>query len=515
MTRKRLLRRSAAALAVLLFLGLVARFWHPAYGFTAFFQLDAPNDDVKIAAFREHPVHVYRDTGGYDGLYYAQIAHDPLLRSPALPRALDNANYRARRILPPATAWLLGGGHPAGILLAYSLLNVAAWLGLAVVLWRLLEPDAEATPWTGLAAWAGVLFSAGALSSVRLALTDLPALLLLAGALLLAERARPRSAAATLALAGLARETSLLATAGLVTRPWVRPRNALLAAGVALPLAAWLAYLRGHLGPADAGWANFDWPVAGLLEKVRDGLAAPFTLGDAPLAWTSLLGTVGILTQAAFLLARWRLADAWWRIGAAYTGMMLCLGTAVWEGFPGAATRVLLPLQLAFNVVAVRSRAGLLILLLGNLSVGSGLLALRDVPRDPAELAAASHAGRSAVLRLGTGWYAPERDARQTWAWTAGTASLDLEVWPRTEATVTLHGRLRALGRGQVVVRLDGREVGRLAVDTTLAPFSLPVTIPGGRGRLEFRTDLDAQPESAAPGARRLAFALYRAELAL
>ena len=106
--------RAAGIVAVVVFLGLVARFWHPVYGFTALFQLDASNDGVKIAAFRELPVYVHRDTGGYDGLYYAQIAQDPTLRDPALPPAMDNFAYRARRILPPALAWLLGAGQPRG-----------------------------------------------------------------------------------------------------------------------------------------------------------------------------------------------------------------------------------------------------------------------------------------------------------------------------------------------------------------------------------------------------------------
>ena len=109
-----------------LFALLVARFWHPVYGFTAFFQLDGSNDDLKISAFREFPVYVHRGTGGYDGLYYAQIAQDPTLRNPELPRAMDNFAYRARRILPPALAWLAGLGRPAWVIEAYALLNVVA-----------------------------------------------------------------------------------------------------------------------------------------------------------------------------------------------------------------------------------------------------------------------------------------------------------------------------------------------------------------------------------------------------
>ena len=107
----RWLVRAAGLAAVAVFLVLIGRFWRPVYGFTALIQLDAPNDDLKIAAFREVPVFVHRDNGGYDGLYYAQIAHDPTLRAPELPRAMDNFSYRARRILPSAFAWLLGAGQ--------------------------------------------------------------------------------------------------------------------------------------------------------------------------------------------------------------------------------------------------------------------------------------------------------------------------------------------------------------------------------------------------------------------
>ena len=254
---------AASLVTVALFLALVARFWHPVYGLTVFYQLDAPNDDLKITAFRELPVYVHRDTGGYDGLYYAQIAHDPTLRDRELPRAMDNFAYRARRILPPVLAWALGLGNPAWIIHTYALLNVAAWLALAVILWRLLD----VSDLRGWLAWAGVLFSAGALSSVRLALTDLTALTLIAAALLAAERSRGRIAVAALGLAGLARETSLLAAAGLVEAPWFSRKNTLRLVLAAAPLALWLGYVLWRVGPADAGWANFTWPGVGLVEK--------------------------------------------------------------------------------------------------------------------------------------------------------------------------------------------------------------------------------------------------------
>ena len=67
--RRRWLLRAAACGALALFVALFARYWHPVYGFTSLIQLDAPNDDLKITAFRDLPVYVHRDNGGYDGLY--------------------------------------------------------------------------------------------------------------------------------------------------------------------------------------------------------------------------------------------------------------------------------------------------------------------------------------------------------------------------------------------------------------------------------------------------------------
>ena len=78
---------------------------------------------------------------------------------------------------------------------------------------------------------------------------------------------------------------------------------------VALPLAAWLAYVRFRVGPTDAGWANFTLPGAGLVEKWSASFTALSTVADQPLAWTTLLATLALTTQAAFFVTRWRLAD--------------------------------------------------------------------------------------------------------------------------------------------------------------------------------------------------------------
>ncbi len=501
----------AGLAAVVLFLVLVARFWHPVFGFTVFYQLDAPNDELKISAFRELPVYVHRDTGGYDGLYYAQIAHDPTLRSPELPRAMDNFSYRARRILPPALAWLLGAGRPAWIIHTYSLINVVAWLALAALLWRLFRV-ADVRGWL---LWAGVLFSAGALSSVRLALTDLTALTLISAALLAQENGYGRSGTALLAASGLGRETALLALAGRLTRPWFSARNVGLALLVVAPLGAWLGYVRWRLGPADAGWANLAIPGSGLVGKWREVVTALSTVNDAALVWTTLLATVALTAQLVFIASRPRLDDPWWRIGAAYAVLLLFLGAAVWEGYPGAATRVLLPLQLAFNILVHRTRAAFLWLILGNLSVFAGLLAIRDVPRDRTELTAQRLNGLVAIARIGDGWYNSEHDKKHRWLWSRQEASVTIESLPSVSVSVMMTFGLRSLTPRTVIVRQAGRELWRGDVGPSRTLHRVIVSMSAGRGKVTFASETPPVREHSGASARELAFALYDVRLAL
>jgi hypothetical protein len=502
--------RAAGLAAVLLFLGLVARFWHPVYGFTAFLQLDASNDDTKIAAFRAMPVYVYRDTGGYDGLYYAQIAYHPSLAAAELRPAIDGVAYRGRRILAPLLAWALAFGNPAWIVHVYSVLNVAAFLVLAAWLWRLLAVS-DARGWL---AWAGLLFSAGALCSVRYAVPDLLALTILAGAMLALERGRLGVALGALAVAGLARETSLAALPASWKRPWFSWRNLAAALVVVAPLAAWIGYVRWRVGPGGVGDRNLAWPVTGWIEKWLATFAAMRTEGDLLPVWTTLLATLALTVQAVYFLKSPRLEDRWWRAGAGFVALLFCLGPAVWSGFPGAATRVLLPMNLAFNVLVHRARAPLAWLLAGNLTVAAGLLALKDVPRDPNELAAARARGSACIATLRDGWYGRERSSEQTWAWCPGRCTIAFEAWPKDAHVPRLEFALRSLAPRTVILSQAGRELWRGSVGAQLTPRqSVPVQLAAGRASLEFATDTPAARENGNADARLLAFALYDARL--
>jgi hypothetical protein len=508
--RRRRRVRLAGIAAVAVFLALVARFWHPVWGLTAFVQLDSSYDSKKISAFHTQPVYVYRDSGPYDGVAYSQIAYDPLLRSGESRTAVDNLAYRARRILVPALAWTLAGGDPQRIVQAYVLLNVGAWLVLAVLLWRLLSVD----DFAGWLAWSGVLFSAGALISVRQSLTDLVAVTLLAGGMLARERGSRGWPVGWLAAAGLARETSLAALPGFWTRPWPSWANARRSLIAIAPLAAWIVYIHLRVGPASQGWGNFAWPVAGFLEKWRASLHDVALPRDSLLAWTTLLATAGLTAQAAFLLIHPDTGEPWWRIGAVFAGIMMLLGTAVWEGFPGAALRALLPMTLAFFVLARRRRASLAWLFAGSLSAFSGLLALRDVPLDLREITGYRRGTDACIVRVVDGWYGCERNSRNIWAWSLGDASVDIQAWPFDERAWRIGFYLRSLAPRTVRISEQGRELwrGKVGADKVRASFSIRTA--GGGARLEFSTDAPAVMENGGPGARPLAFELYDPEVA-
>ncbi len=157
---------------------------------------------------------------------------------------------------------------------------------------------------------------------------------------------------------------------------------------VALPLASWLLYIQLTVGWPEPGLGNLTWPVKGLIEKWCEALVSLQFEPNRWLAISTLLAHLALTGQLVFLIAHPQWGNRWWRTGILYGALMLCLGTAVWEGFPGAATRVLLPLSLAFNVLAVRRRAAVLWLVVGNLTVVNGVLTLWVVPNHPRELTA-------------------------------------------------------------------------------------------------------------------------------
>ncbi|HYC70197.1 MAG TPA: hypothetical protein VEB66_03260 [Opitutaceae bacterium] len=506
---------SGYAALVGLFVWTLSQFYIPGKGFSYLIAFGGNLETQLLTKVRRLDPYVQKASDGYDAQYYVQIAMDPSLQNRELPSAVDSLPYRARRILFSATAYALGLGRPEWILQAYALQNPAAWLLLAAVLLHWFPPR----DWDRFLRWAGVLFSFGMCVSVRHALIDGPGLLLVAVGALLLDRGRPWAATAAFALGGLGKETNLLgaaalAPAGADRRAWAGAvlRGALVAA----PLALWLVYLAQAVGPvADAGARNFDWPLFAYFRKWREVIATlpEMTWPNFGALW-SLLMLVALTTQFVLLVARPRWTEAWWRIGASYALLLLVLGDAVWEGYPGAASRVLLPMQVAFNVLAPAGRRWLPVLILGNLTLLSAPVALQAPIGEGYQLRGARELqyapdGNVVEAVFDRAWHQTERDSNSYWRWTEGQAAADLVNPHRQPLRFRARFALTTVTARTVSVSLNGQELWSGAVSPVA---SVQVTLNDlvlapGRNRLEFRSP--EPPVQVQGDARSIAFCVH------
>ena len=358
------------------FLLLVFSKYHPDVGFTELSGFGEFWDGTRVGALEDTPIFVKSDSGGYDGQFYAQIALDPTLNDPDLARAVPDLAYRARRILLPSVAHTLGWGRPAIVIQVFSLLNVAAWLLLA----RLLLHWAPAGGHCAFVRWFCCLFGMGSLESVRLSLTDLPALLLLATAIRILS-SNPTSSvlrASAFGAALLTRETSAIALPVLIATPGetetgTRRLQAAYLCLAAVPAALWFAYVHWRF-PGHLGWqGNFDWPCKGavmaflecLIEFARGNFDSRY-LGRA-----AALVSFGI--QIGYLYCRRDWRSPWWRLGAAYGLLFLFLGEYVWHGY-WAVCRAALPMTVAYNLLLPSDRRFWPLVILGNLPILHALI---------------------------------------------------------------------------------------------------------------------------------------------
>ena len=348
----------AALMAFGEILAFYARGWSPGYGLTRELCVGREFDRRGIAPFRGTPKFV-DSQWGFDGQFYAEIALDPLLRDPQLKTAIDTPPYRARRILLPWAAWLAGLGRPARVLDAYAALNALFWMGYAFMLVRLFRP----LGWAGFAGCAAMLLTCGVVESIHRSLVDFPAFVLMTLAVMLGGR----KGAVAMALAGLTRETSLLALPGLFRfrRPWRQSaaEDLRIAAIAFVPLAIWLAYVTLRLPMHTSGGSdNLDWPMMGMARCLRRICAAA---GSGNIRWErwylddrvhALLTMLSLLTQCAFLAARREWSSRYWRMGAVFVPFFLCIGDPAWA-VHFTVTRHALPITLAFNLL-LASRPG-------------------------------------------------------------------------------------------------------------------------------------------------------------
>jgi len=367
--------RALALLLCVLFVASVAGYYRRGFGLTAL--LGLPREHAsELPELQALPQIDYEGTG-YDAQYYVQLALRPTLRDSALDRAMDVPSYRARRILFSWTAFVFGFGRPFWIVQAYALQNVVCWLLLAWLLTRWIPLDSGRQ----FAAWTAALFSHGLLFSVRFSLLDGPSLLLIALATLAAERGRSWTAASLIGVGGIARETNLLTAVALLRRPrggrdWMRMTA--IAGIVVLPLAVWQDYLWSiYRGTSLSGGEQLTVPLTAFFAAWSASVAGIRSQGLLSPALQSALIEMSLTVQAVFIAYTLDWRDGWWRVAAAFSVLMVIVSPAVWVGYPGAISRVVLPLTFGFNILLARFRRGFWPwFALGNLHVLPALHAL-------------------------------------------------------------------------------------------------------------------------------------------
>ena len=509
------------AAVVALFLWTLTQFYIPGKGLSYLIAFGARQEEARLSKFRKLDYFVTKGSDGYDAQYYVQIAMDPSLQNQALKRAVDSLPYRGRRILFAATAYAFGLGQPAWILQVFALQNVVTWFLLAALLLHWFPPRS----WDRFLRWGGILLSFGVCLSFRNALFDGPSLLLIAFGVYLLDKGRPWWSTAVFAVSGLGKETNLLGSAALLPKFSDGGRAWALAVArglmTALPLALWVLYIDLMVGgnPGDLGARNFDQPFTAFgrkLSDVFDSLPDLSAANAGPL-W-SLLMLVALTVQFLYLVLRPQWAQAWWRIGISFAVLMIFLGDAVWEGYPGAASRVLLPMQVAFNVLVPAGRAWWLVLVLGNLTMLAAPAALESptgdgyVVRGPDALVYGAE-GKKLRVEFPNEWYPVERHNSDYWCWSAGSAELTVHNPQPGPLLVRLRFTLNVNAPRNVRLRLNGTSVWatELGEHSSLNVVLNELVLPPGPSKLDFSTDTPSSRIGNDP--RLLAFRLQNLRL--
>ncbi|GAB1488543.1 hypothetical protein MASR2M8_09880 [Opitutaceae bacterium] len=440
----------AYGLVVAWFLWIVSQFYIPGKGFTYLVMFGDQRSADYLPELRATDHYEMENSFGYDAQHYAQIAMRPALDDPELGQAVDNLPYRARRILLSWAAYVLAGGDGVRALHIFAFQNVVCWCALAIVLLRWFPPNGL----NNFIRWAGVLLSFGMCLSVRGALVDGPSLLFIAIAVLLYEQGKSWWSALIMAIAGLGKETNILAGSLLLdpsARGWRRwlvisAQGALVLA----PLALWVLYLTLSLGSdGGTGSRNFDQPFVAYIAKWQETLNQIEVEGAASVAKWSLMMLIALTVQLTYFLVRPQWRQPWWRVGISYSVLMIVLGDAVWEGYPGAASRVLLPLTLAFNVLLPRGRWWLVPLLLGNLTVFTIFDSLKPPTlsyriEGERSLRVEAATGRPVEVTFDDNWYLPERTRLEYWRWNSGSSRITLRNPHEVALTVDISFQLRS-----------------------------------------------------------------------
>ena len=511
------IRWLAILAAAAVFLLVFARFHIPGKGFTALINFGDGHAARYIAEIDPKTTYFTPDSDGYDSQWYAQLAVTPNIHDPRLPAAIDNLPYRARRILFCWTAYAFGLGRPAWVLEAFALQNLLGWVLLGWLLLRWLP----LTNWGNVGRWLAVMFSFGVVFSLRGSLVDGPGLLLIAFGMYLLECGRPWLSAIVLGLSGLGKETCILAGAAPVwpARATVKEWTKAMLRGLLLvaPLLAWTAYIIHSFGNegTDTGARNFALPFTEFWRKAVGSIHE--LRSDPPVLAYTLSGVYAVISlsvQFLFFALRPRWQDPWWRLGAAYAVLMMCLGESVWEGYPSAAVRVLLPMLLAFNLTVPRGPRWWIVILLGNLTIlGTPNFVRLPNGIDPPMIAGAADLRTDAAtaqpvqVTFEGNWYPGERSLQDAWRWTSGDATIVVHNPHPFAIDANVSFGLNSRNARAVSLLIAGQERwSGTSVPARQEVAVAHVRLVPGPNRLQLLTDRPAEVSTDSSDRRALAF---------
>jgi hypothetical protein len=359
--RTRIVILGAICLIPILF---VARQFSPGHGFTRLLEVGRVSLPRALPEFQAlNPITF--PGKGYDGQFYAQVAIDPLLKSPRLVTALDDAEYRSRRIAMPALSWLLGVGEPARVVTCYTLINFVAWFCLLGLILKSVQPQtAQAWMCVGATMW-----SSGVFASLQRSLTDLPA----ATALVAAGTLTGRSAGtALLALSLLTKETYAVCVwlpfanlSGKTDSVWQRITTL---AAIILPLLLWLIYVHSRLKTDAYTTGDVSWPfegwIYGLLFLVKHKKAY------------AVIAALSLVVQLIYLGWRPQYTSFYWCIAVSFALASCLMGDDPFTS-DVSFTRDLLPVTVGFNALLIKEspRKFCYWFLAGNIGLASGVVA--------------------------------------------------------------------------------------------------------------------------------------------
>jgi hypothetical protein len=254
-------------------------------------------------ALADENIYRFRRSNGWDGQFYHYIAHDPFLAD-GMWHYIDIPRLRYRRILIPASAYVLALGRAAHIDTAYRAVILLFFALGAYWLSRLAAVHGRSRAW-------GLAFGcvpAAIVSMDRMAVDIALAAFIIAFALYSRAGEPDWKLYVVLLSAALVRDTGLLLAAAYCI--WLllrkRGRRAAIFATAALPTLAWYAYIDARL---PRSWASpyFGLPFAGLLSRLLHPLPYPFSpLVNSAVKGFDYLAVAGILLAFAivFPLAR-------------------------------------------------------------------------------------------------------------------------------------------------------------------------------------------------------------------